>query len=91
MVRTAASWSARRAGRSPTWWTEVSPAPMPRRTRPGAYRSTVAMLEASTVGWRVTVERELGAEPKAVDADLAPGETDTKVIVEQLAKVLKRW
>jgi len=28
---------------------------------------------------------------REVDFDLAPGETDTKVIVERLVKVLKRW
>jgi hypothetical protein len=37
------------------------------------------------------VEREPGAEPKTLDADLAPGEADTKLIVERLARVLKRW
>jgi hypothetical protein len=51
----------------------------------------VARCGGPTVGWRVTVEREPGAEPKTVDADLAPGETDTKVVVERLATALKRW
>ena len=51
----------------------------------------VARCGGPSVGWRVTVEREPGAEPTVVDADLAPAETDTKVIVERLAKVLKRW
>ena len=51
----------------------------------------VARCGGPSVGWRVAVEREPGAEPTVVDADLAPAETDTKVIVERLAKVLKRW
>jgi len=51
----------------------------------------VAHCGGPSVGWRLTVEREPGAEAKTVDADLAPGETDTKVIVERLAKALKRW
>ena len=51
----------------------------------------VARCGGPVVGWRVTVEREPGAEPKTLDADLAPGETDTKLIVERLARVLKRW
>ncbi|HKP16802.1 MAG TPA: hypothetical protein VJT85_12065 [Gemmatimonadaceae bacterium] len=50
----------------------------------------VARCGGPLVGWRVTVEQP-GAEPKSVDADLAPGETDTKVIVERLAKLLKRY
>lgn len=51
----------------------------------------VAHCGGPAVGWRVTVEREPGTEPQSVDTDLAPGETDTKLIVERLAKVLKRW
>lgn len=51
----------------------------------------VARCGGPGVGWRVTVEREPGAEPQAVAVDLAPGETDTKVVVERLAKALKRW
>lgn len=51
----------------------------------------VARCGGPSVGWRVTVERAPGAEPTPVDADLAPAETDTKLIVERLAKVLKRW
>jgi hypothetical protein len=51
----------------------------------------VARLGGPSMGWRVTVEREPGAEAQTVDADLAPNETDTKVIVERLVKVLKRW
>src|SRR5262249_4912373 len=45
---------ARRAGRRPTCHTAVSPEPIPRKTRPGAYMSTVAALAAITLGWRVT-------------------------------------
>jgi hypothetical protein len=51
----------------------------------------VARCGGPSIGWRLTIEREPGAEPETVDADLAPGETDTKVIVERLAKALKRW
>jgi hypothetical protein len=51
----------------------------------------VARCGGPSVGWRVTVEREPGTEAKTVDADLAPGETDTKLIVDRLAKVLKKW
>jgi len=50
----------------------------------------VARCGGPAVGWRVTVERAPGAEPETLDVDLAPGETDTKLIVERLAKVLKR-
>ena len=51
----------------------------------------VARCGGPSVGWHVTVEREPGSDAKTIDADLAPGETDTKVIVERLAKVLKRF
>lgn len=43
------------------------------------------------VGWLVDVEREPGGEMESIDAGIADGETDTKVIAEKLAKVLKRW
>ena len=51
----------------------------------------VARCGGPSVGWRLTVERAPGAEPQSVDAGLAPGETETKVIVEKLAKALTRW
>jgi hypothetical protein len=51
----------------------------------------VARCGGPSAGWRVIVEREPGAEPQTVDVDLGPGETDTKLIVERLAKVLKRY
>ena len=51
----------------------------------------VARCGGPSMGWRLTVERTPGAEPQPVDADLAPGETDTKVVVDRLAKALKRW
>jgi hypothetical protein len=51
----------------------------------------VARCGGPSVGWRLTVERTPGAEPQTVDAGLAPAETDTKVVVERLAKALKRW
>jgi hypothetical protein len=50
----------------------------------------VARCGGPVVGWRVTVEHTPGAEPRAIDVDLAPGETDTKVIVDRLAKALKK-
>jgi hypothetical protein len=51
----------------------------------------VARCGGPSVGWRLTVERTPGDEPRTVDTGLAPGETDTKVIVERMAKALKRW
>ena len=51
----------------------------------------VARCGGPSAGWHVTIEREPGVEPKTIDTGLAPGETDTKVIVERLARVLKRW
>jgi hypothetical protein len=50
----------------------------------------VARCGGPAIGWRLTVERTPGAEPQTVDTDLAPGETDTKVVAEKLAKVLKK-
>lgn len=43
------------------------------------------------IGWNVEIEPKPGAERQAVDAGIAPGETDTKVIAERLARVLKRY
>ena len=51
----------------------------------------LARCGGPTVGWRVDVEREPGAELQRVDVDIAAGETDTKRIAESLAKALKRW
>lgn len=51
----------------------------------------VARCGGPVVGWRLTVERAPGDEPQPIDVDLAPGETDTKAVVERLAKALKRW
>lgn len=51
----------------------------------------VAHCGGPAVGWRLSIERQAGAAPTTVDAGLAPGETDTKVIVERLTKALKRW
>ena len=45
---------ANRAGRKPTCQTEVSPLAIPSFTRPGASRSIAAILDAVTLGWRVT-------------------------------------
>jgi hypothetical protein len=43
------------------------------------------------LGWLVDVEREPGGEVETIDAGIAANETDTKLIAERLAKVLKRW
>ena len=51
----------------------------------------VARCGGPSAGRHVTIEREPGAEPKTIDTGLAPGETDTKVIVEKLAKALRKW
>jgi hypothetical protein len=51
----------------------------------------VARCGGPSAGWHLTVEHEPGAEPKTVETGLAPGETDTKVIVERLARALKKW
>ena len=51
----------------------------------------VARCGGPTLGWRIELEREPGAELQRIAVDIAPGETDTKVIAEALAKVLKRW
>lgn len=51
----------------------------------------VARCGGPTLGWRVEVEREPGAEPQRIDVPVTPGEPDAKVIAEALAKVLKRW
>jgi hypothetical protein len=39
----------------------------------------------------VDLEREPGGEVESIDAGIADGETDTKLIAEKLAKVLKKW
>src|SRR5215207_6521250 len=41
-------------------------------------------------GWRVDIERAPGAPVETIEVDIAAGETDTKLIVERLVKVLKR-
>jgi hypothetical protein len=51
----------------------------------------VARCGGPTLGWRIEVEREPGAEVKRISVDVAPTETDAKAIAEALAKVLKRW
>jgi hypothetical protein len=43
------------------------------------------------LGWLVDVEREPGGAVETIDVGIAAEETDTKLIAEQLAKVLKRW
>ena len=43
------------------------------------------------LGWRVDIEREPGGAVEAIDPGIADGETDTKLIAETLAKVLKKW
>ena len=42
------------------------------------------------LGWFVDLEREPGGPAETIDAGIAADETDTKVIAEKLAKVLKR-
>jgi hypothetical protein len=39
----------------------------------------------------VDVQREPGGPTETIDAGIPDNETDTKVIAEKLAKVLKRW
>ena len=51
----------------------------------------VARCGGPTLGWRIEVEREPGAEVKRIAVDVTPNETDAKTIAEALAKVLKRW
>ena len=51
----------------------------------------LARCGGPTLGWRVDVEREPGAELVTIEVDIAAGETDTKLIAERLAKVLKKW
>ena len=51
----------------------------------------VARCGGPALGWRIEVEREPGAEVKRINVDVAPTETDAKLIAEALAKVLKRW
>jgi hypothetical protein len=43
------------------------------------------------LGWLVDLEREPGGEVETIDVGIAEDETDTKLIAEKLAKVLKRW
>ena len=43
------------------------------------------------LGWLVDVQREPGGPTETIDAGIPDNETDTKVIAEKLAKVLKRW
>ena len=44
-----------------------------------------------TFGWLIDLEREPGGEVESIDVGIADGETDTKLIAEKLAKVLKKW
>lgn len=43
------------------------------------------------LGWMIDVERELGGETVTIEVGLSDNETDTKLIAETLAKVLKRY
>jgi hypothetical protein len=43
------------------------------------------------LGWLVDVQRLPGGETETIDTGISDDETDTKVIAEKLAKVLKRW
>ena len=51
----------------------------------------LARCGGPSLGWLVDVEREPGGEVESIDAGIADGETDTKLIAEKLAKVLKKW
>jgi hypothetical protein len=51
----------------------------------------VARCGGPSLGWLVDVQREPGGETQTFDAGISDDETDTKVIAEKLAKVLKRW
>jgi hypothetical protein len=57
------------------------------RLRTGA----LARCGGPGLGWLVDVEREPGSDVETIDAGIAADETDTKLIAEKLAKVLKRW
>jgi len=50
----------------------------------------VARCGGPSVGWLVDVEREPGGAVESIDVGIADGETDTKLIAEKLAKVLKK-
>src|SRR6476620_8813793 len=50
----------------------------------------VARCGGPTLGWRIDLEREPGAETQRIEVDIPAGETDAKAIAEALAKVLKR-
>ena len=51
----------------------------------------LARCGGPALGWLVDVQREPGGETETIDAGISSDETDTKVIAEKLAKVLKRW
>src|SRR4051794_36891002 len=51
----------------------------------------VARCGGPSLGWLVDLQREPGGETQTIDAGISDDETDTKVIAEKLAKVLKRW
>ena len=50
----------------------------------------VARCGGPSLGWLVDLERASGGSVESIDAGIADGETDTKVIAEKLAKVLKK-
>ncbi|MEO6528181.1 MAG: hypothetical protein ABIP93_16280 [Gemmatimonadaceae bacterium] len=50
----------------------------------------LARCGGPALGWLVDLQRELGGETETIDAGISNDETDTKVIAEKLAKVLKR-
>lgn len=51
----------------------------------------LARCGGPALGWLVDVEREPGGVVETIDVGIADNETDTKLIAEKLAKVLKRW
>ena len=50
----------------------------------------LARCGGPTLGWRVDVEPAPGAELVTIEVGISAGETDTKLIAETLAKVLKK-
>jgi hypothetical protein len=51
----------------------------------------LARCGGPALGWLIDVEREPGGAVESIDVGIADGETDTKLIAEKLAKILKRW
>ena len=50
----------------------------------------LARCGGPSIGWLVDLELEPGGAVESIDVGIADGETDTKLIAEKLAKVLKK-